>query len=296
VIPAQCCTSSQSDACQAVGRRAFTTAAMKCARPCKGSVRTAKGKVRMSPACKQCSTEAAETAVRSFETCVKGCTSSETTLFSWQSREHHYAILSDDVSCDSGKVSACADKHGRNLAICLAGALGGCLLSGPAFEACLAIAWATCFATSYNEVFSECDPCPSGTSCTAVDVCCGKFTIGCPCASGATTGCCIDPRADLDNCGDCGVICTGVSPACCSGICADLDNDFSNCGACDHSCGFSGTVCCSGTCCLADSCCSGKCVDLKTDSSNCGICGVPCPAGVPCVDGVCSPSPSGSSS
>lgn len=35
--------------------------------------------------------------------------------------------------------------------------------------------------------------------------------------------------------------------------------------------------------------CSGACRDLRQDASNCGACGVRCPAGAPCLAGVCQP-------
>jgi len=92
---------------------------------------------------------------------------------------------------------------------------------------------------------------PKGTLCGA---CTAKnpFT---GCASGATccaatttvAAYCANVSTDVSNCGACGTVCTGTTPACCSGKCADLASDANNCGKCGNKCP-SGQKCTKGVC------------------------------------------------
>jgi hypothetical protein len=49
------------------------------------------------------------------------------------------------------------------------------------------------------------------------------------------------------NCGECGKVCTLLTPTCCSGTCTNLQTDESNCGTCGHKCPLY-TSCVSGSC------------------------------------------------
>ena len=290
------CTSRQLHACQAAGGRVFTTAAMKCLRHCK---------VRKSWGCKQCLTDAANTAVSSLVACLGKCASvhgsgkSGTILLSSQSGENHYLTRADDpVSCSSSTVTSCVHTAELAAAACAATGAVDCLATTAGYAVCLAGEWASC-SESFIISYETCDTCPSGTYCTPVDICCSSSLIGCPCAAG---GCCVDPLTDSNNCGSCGNKCApddtceagtckgcGVScPAgetCCHysnapSLCVDLSTDPNNCGSC-------GNQCPSG-----DSCCTANgvstCVDLDSDLNNCGSCGNQCPSGETCVAGNCS--------
>lgn len=83
---------------------------------------------------------------------------------------------------------------------------------------------------------------------------------GGPCvgAQVACGGVCVDTRSDVQNCGGCGIACTGAE-SCSDGVC---------CGA------------------LSDIC-DGTCVDLTTDPRHCGACGLACPQGTECSLGAC---------
>ncbi len=86
----------------------------------------------------------------------------------------------------------------------------------------------------------------------------------CPIYQRLCGGTCISVVADPNNCGGCGVTCTGAEV--CSG------------GACEAACLPLLTAC------------AQSCVDLQTDDANCGSCGTVCPAGQGCADGTCAPS------
>ena len=101
------------------------------------------------------------------------------------------------------------------------------------------------------------ESCAPGQGCLAGKCACPPYTTLCG-------GSCIPTIADPENCGACGVKCTGTL-ACAAGKCSD-------------------------TCLPTQTKCGNSCVDLKTDDKNCGACGAPaCPAGQGCVDGACHP-------
>jgi hypothetical protein len=138
----------------------------------------------------------------------------------------------------------------------------------------------------------------------------------------AADGCEVpDLATDRDNCGACGVTCTGAEecvdegdgPTCaipckkfgqtaCAGDCRDLLNDPNNCGSCGAGCGSAGpnqeVTCKKGLCAFdcaagfAD--CNGDPLDgcetnLSTHPANCGGCGITCDiaGGQPCIEGKC---------
>jgi hypothetical protein len=128
-----------------------------------------------------------------------------------------------------------------------------------------------------------------------------------------TNGCEINTTGNVNNCGGCGVVCSGAdaTAACTNSTCvltcnsgyADCDHnaangcevnvntDGSNCGACGTACTAS-QACMMGTCQVV-SCptgqtvCSGTCVNLQTDNANCGTCGTSCMMGQTCCAGAC---------
>jgi hypothetical protein len=122
-------------------------------------------------------------------------------------------------------------------------------------------------------------------------------------------GVCIDLREDDNNCGACGVVCSGCSngqcpppePVCipeltnCGGICTDLARDEWNCGACGNSCPI-GSFCEGGACVSSGYFCTtlgltecfGHCVDPLSDPDFCGGCQYACYRdGARCVNGAC---------
>lgn len=110
-------------------------------------------------------------------------------------------------------------------------------------------------------------------------------------------GVCVDLREDDNNCGACGVVCSGCSngqcpspePVCipeltnCGGLCTDLARDEWNCGSCGNSCPI-GSFCEGGACVsngyfcvtLGLTECDGRCVDILTDPDHCGGCNIAC--------------------
>ncbi len=84
---------------------------------------------------------------------------------------------------------------------------------------------------------------------------------GCPPYQSLCGGSCIPTSIDPNNCGGCGVQCTGTT-ACSAGTCAS--HCQTGLTACSHSC-----------------------VDTSSDNANCGGCGHACPSGQGCVAGGC---------
>jgi hypothetical protein len=166
--------------------------------------------------------------------------------------------------------------------------------------------------------------CGVNMSCTAVGA--DAYTCRCnspflDCDGSQATGCEIDPRGDVDNCGDCRIRCrpanaTGrcVSMSCeiascntnyrdCNGGYSDgceiLLGDNSNCQSCGDRCtaptnaspmcNFSGSGC--GWSCNSNfgDCTSGTgCeTDLRTSTSHCGACSVGCGASESCSGSRC---------
>jgi hypothetical protein len=114
---------------------------------------------------------------------------------------------------------------------------------------------------------------------------------GLQCCSGG----CVDTLSNIDNCGGCGIACTGgklcrevaigfVGCACrdseteCNGTCANLQTDPNNCGQCGH-------VCASGAC--ENGLCS--CLSSCDGSGNCGGGQADCGPCETCTNGACMP-------
>lgn len=99
--------------------------------------------------------------------------------------------------------------------------------------------------------------CPAGQGCVDGKCVCPPYTTLC-------NNACIPTVSDPNNCGACGVKCTGLL-ACAAGKCSD-------------------------TCLPTQTKCGNTCTDVKTDDANCGACGAtPCAPGTGCVDGSCQP-------
>ncbi|MCC7539678.1 MAG: hypothetical protein IT379_25875, partial [Deltaproteobacteria bacterium] len=144
--------------------------------------------------------------------------------------------------------------------------------------------------------------CPAGTPCSAGE--CGECGPGLsPCA-----GLCVDLQTDEANCGSCGsavppgFVCEGGMPACspsellCDGVCVPL-NDPDNCGACGVVCSGATPLCqldatglsarCTRSCPPGQVACGASCTDTNTDPLNCGACGTSCGPSATCDDGDC---------
>jgi|SRR3972149_6346947 len=110
-------------------------------------------------------------------------------------------------------------------------------------------------------------------------------------------GICVNLQNDMNNCGECGINCTGTQYCCgCDGCRNFLSDTNSDCG-CEHiNCtSVVQAVCCSGNCCNPPmTCCppdvlhtKNHCVNLQTNSQDCRTCGNVCPLGQICVSGTC---------
>lgn len=123
-------------------------------------------------------------------------------------------------------------------------------------------------------------------------------------------GRCVDPAADLEHCGFCGMAClpdyqyciAGECTHCpagqnwCDGACIDILSDPLNCGGCQINCLSGG--CIEGSCapCLEhEQLCAVGCIDPMNDPEHCGGCGLVCSSGE-CIDGACTRDSCGSDS
>jgi hypothetical protein len=133
-----------------------------------------------------------------------------------------------------------------------------------------------------------------GTAWAARPDRCGAFCRGCS-SKAQRNQCLAACRACNGNtsrlCGSCGAYaCCATSSACCNGVCTNVNSDARNCGACGNVCGGSTPACIQGTCsgCQPwETLCGGVCAYLPQDNANCGACGNVCPQGSGCVFGSC---------
>jgi hypothetical protein len=324
VIPEQCCTRHQLKACEKAAQNVFVAASRQCAPECKK-------KNKHSAACKTCANAVAARTFRAYQSCVGQCATASTGTSallasasvpagasrrgysSRQSSPTSHVVLysadsasADSSPCSSSKLKTCYDRRERDLVLfCLAPAAIGCSLAvaTPAIVACVT-AVTVCLG-KYEAGLHDCNEdagCPSGTNCTSANVCCPSDLMGCPCASGTTMGCCIDPLTDNDNCGGCGNVC-GADKHCFQGHCTCLGSaapcppgrdccGATCCAAAETCCNgttccSSGATCCGATCCSSgETCCSGMC--CPSGETCCG--GACCPAGS-CAGGECMSSP-----
>jgi len=163
--------------------------------------------------------------------------------------------------------------------------------------------------------------CPTGTTCLTgeyppglpVGSCCptGSTLVNgnCQCPTGLTLcgNACVNAQTDSNNCGTCGLSCSGAEgmfcwggrcTSCsggqtyCNGACVKTQTDPDNCGTCSNQCG-SGQSCFAGVCATPASCANGQtacnnvCYSLQTDVNNCGTCGNVCATGQYCSAGQC---------
>jgi len=108
---------------------------------------------------------------------------------------------------------------------------------------------------------SGCDHCDA-TACATAGGTCANGTCACDLYGKLCNGSCVNTRTDPNNCGDCGIPCTGGT-ACSAGKCME-------------------------TCQAPLTKCSGRCIDIATDNTHCGGCpGTTCTGGAVCVNGSC---------
>ncbi len=218
---------------------------------------------------------------------------------------------SDSSHC-GGCGNACSLAHGTASCVASACAIASC---SAGFADCDGIAANGCEtdlsqATHCGGCNTAATPtaCAGGTPVCSVSGTAYQCTSGC--SSSAPTLCsgstCVDTTSDANNCGDCGIACSGgmtcQSGACacasgshnCGGTCANNTNP-SNCGtACGSPCATptNGSATCDGTSC-GIACntnytnCAGACVDEQNDDNNCGGCGTVCQNGASCATGQC---------
>ena len=142
----------------------------------------------------------------------------------------------------------------------------------------------------------------AGRCCDTMDgdVACGSNCCepGQACCGGTT---CADVQQDNNNCGGCGIVCSG-GRSCQNGVCTcpdgrddcpagcvDTQSDNNNCGGCGGHC-IGGTECQDGVCACphtTDAICNDQCVNLLFDDANCGACGNACAASEKCFLGRC---------
>jgi hypothetical protein len=114
--------------------------------------------------------------------------------------------------------------------------------------------------------------CGAGSSSTGD----GGFVCAPACGAGLAccAGGCVNPRNDILNCGNCGVVCPGPAPFCNSGVCAQAP--------CNAGVVCGGALCCGGACCAAGELC---CEVMTAGPSRGPACTAPvggtCPVGCP---------------
>jgi hypothetical protein len=207
----------------------------------------------------------------------------------------------------------------------------------------------TCNLAACNAGFANCDGNPANgceinkntnpNNCGACGVVCSfpNATPGCAgglcsiiacnsgfanCDGNPANGCEINKNTDVNNCGNCNVVCfmPNATPGCSGGLCVisacnagfsncdgntangcevNINTNVNNCGACGIVCSFANATanCTAATCGIAscnagflncDGITSNGCeINKNTNSSNCGTCGHVCTFPQTCVAGVC---------
>ena len=143
----------------------------------------------------------------------------------------------------------------------------------------------------------------AGRCCDTMD---GDVACGSNCCEFGTQACCggntcVDVLQDNNNCGGCGIVCSGGSSCqdrvctCpqgttdCGFACVDTQSDDNN------NCGGCGIVCSGGKSCQNGACacpcgntdCAGTCTNTNFDDANCGACGNACDSSQKCFLGTC---------
>jgi hypothetical protein len=119
---------------------------------------------------------------------------------------------------------------------------------------------ATCTFANGCWAFGLPTPCGTNETCTAVTGA-AACTCAAPFSSCGDAGTCnTDTSSDSNNCGGCGTVCGGVSPACCNGQCVDTNSNPNDCGTC-------GTVCTNGAC-GSGTCCVNSCARGDTECAS----------------------------
>lgn len=144
-----------------------------------------------------------------------------------------------------------------------------------------------------------CDEALGCIACTpGKNVCNDRSTEVHACNPDGTIGALVQACGAGQVCQNAGCVGSGSGPVCgtyqalCNGTCTPTSNDPNNCGDCGIKC--TGTMACSGGKCSSSclpglSICNNSCVDLKSDNRYCGSCSKSCPSGQGCVDGLCKP-------
>jgi hypothetical protein len=125
-----------------------------------------------------------------------------------------------------------------------------------------------------------CKPdCKSQSDCGSNSICMNKRCASCGTGTKACNNFCVNTSNDKNNCGTCGMICSGSTSLCSGGSCKCTQNG---------DCGTNG-VCNNGACisCGSMTACGAACVNTQNDSSNCGSCQTMCAAGQSCSRGKC---------
>lgn len=141
--------------------------------------------------------------------------------------------------------------------------------------------------------------------CTNGSCQCVTGSILCPMAGFGGTPACVFTVSNVNNCGGCGVVCTGGA-TCCDGVCVDVlsPSQTGSCGSCSTVCTGPGSTCCNGFCrslqtdplnctaclnaCGQGQLCCGGCTG-PDDPNNCGGCGIQCTGATVCQANVCVP-------
>jgi hypothetical protein len=140
-----------------------------------------------------------------------------------------------------------------------------------------------------------------GSTCAENEICCAEDCVD-PLTSDLHCGECFNTCPEGEQCVDGHCIgpgtCDDCEPPymCCDGWCLNVTRDMDNCGECGVVCDTEVSDRCAGGVCMCHSeaecsggnkCCDTGCVDVSSDSNNCGDCSIACGAGQDCAMGRC---------